>query len=128
MGPESTTTTVNARTIVVTTSTVAKTTKRPATTLKLSTPSSTTSTTTQRTPSFTTPNPQTTLPTFKPRMILTPKENFSVLNALKCGTRTSVQFRITFGETADEGQFPWVVSLIYKNRRKIAIPLCGGAL
>jgi len=26
------------------------------------------------------------------------------------------------------GQFPWVVSLIYKNRRGVSIPLCGGAL
>ena len=57
-----------------------------------------------------------------------PKSDFSNLNNPKCGTRTSLNFRITFGETAGGGQFPWVVSLIYKNRRRVAIPLCGGAL
>jgi len=62
------------------------------------------------------------------RTISKPKSDFSNLNTPKCGIRTSLNFRITFGETAGGGQFPWVVSLIYKNRRRVAIPLCGGAL
>eukprot|EP00092_Neocalanus_flemingeri_P038358 GFUD01041761.1.p1 GENE.GFUD01041761.1~~GFUD01041761.1.p1 ORF type:complete len:414 (-),score=82.69 GFUD01041761.1:50-1291(-) len=91
-------------------------------------PSSTTpSTTTQETTPFTTKTTTTSLPPrFSPRTIL--KEDFSSINSPKCGIRTSLNFRITFGETAAEGQFPWVVSLIYKNRRRVAIPLCGGAL
>eukprot|EP00092_Neocalanus_flemingeri_P094562 GFUD01120258.1.p1 GENE.GFUD01120258.1~~GFUD01120258.1.p1 ORF type:complete len:425 (+),score=86.26 GFUD01120258.1:209-1483(+) len=91
------------------------------------TPSTTPSTTTQETTPFTTQTTTTSLPPrFSPRTIL--KEDFSNINSPKCGIRTSLNFRITFGETAAEGQFPWVVSLIYKNRRRVAIPLCGGAL
>merc|ERR1719376_995736 len=62
------------------------------------------------------------------RTVSKPKSDFSNLNTPKCGIRTSLNFRITFGETASGGQFPWVVYLIYKNRRRVAIPLCGGDL
>jgi len=86
--------------------------------------------TTQETTPFTTQKQPSS--TFSPfiisRTVTKPKTNFSSLNTPKCGVRTSLNFRITFGETAAEGQFPWVVSLIYKNRRRVAIPLCGGAL
>ena len=90
------------------------------------------SSTTQETTPFTTkkqgPATETSLPKFSPRMIVKTNQNFSSINSPKCGVRTSLNFRITFGETAVNGQFPWVVSLIYKNRRRIAIPLCGGVL
>ena len=91
---------------------------------------SSTSKTTQETTPFTTRRrtPSTSLPIFSSRTISKPKKDFSSLNSPKCGIRTSLNFRITFGETAAQGQFPWVVSLIYKNRRRVAIPLCGGAL
>merc|ERR1712098_879608 len=49
-----------------------------------------------------------------------PRSDFSNLNWPKCGIRTSLNFRITFGETAGEGQFPWVASLMYRNRRGVS--------
>ena len=54
--------------------------------------------------------------------------NFSSLNWPKCGTRTALTFRITLGEEASAGQFPWLGSLIYRNRRGVAVPLCGATL
>jgi len=89
-------------------------------------------TTTIQTTPFTTsteaPSTANPLPIFITRTISDPKDDLAKLNSPKCGVRTSLNFRITFGETAANGQFPWVVSLIYKNRRRVAIPLCGGAL
>lgn len=46
----------------------------------------------------------------------------------ECGTTRTVGLRITFGERAIRGQFPWVVSLVYKNFRGDRAHLCGGAL
>jgi len=57
-----------------------------------------------------------------------PKEDFSKLNHPECGVRTSLSFRITLGQTADAGQFPWIGALMYRNSRGQEIALCGGTL
>ena len=42
------------------------------------------------------------------------KKNFSRLNHPKCGIRTTIGFRVTFGASASSGQFPWIAALIYR--------------
>ena len=42
------------------------------------------------------------------------KKNFSRLNHPKCGIRTTIGFRVTFGNSASSGQFPWMAALIYR--------------
>merc|ERR1712106_485981 len=95
-------------------STTPATIPKPTSTITITTTTSTTKT--------------TTTTTTKTTISLRPKQDFSSINAASCGIRTSLQFRITFGQVAGEGQFPWMVSLIYKNKRGRSIPLCGGAL
>merc|ERR1711936_827502 len=53
--------------------------------------------------------------------------DFSQLNHPKCGTRTALNFRVTLGRSAGQGQFPWVAALIY-TRGQLALPLCGATL
>merc|ERR1711936_238447 len=53
--------------------------------------------------------------------------DFSQLNHPKCGTRTALNFRVTLGRSAGQGQFPWVVALIY-TRGQLSLPLCGATL
>jgi len=94
---------------------------------------------------FTTPNPieeveeETTTTTTKSSVeeftteaqeVITdpPKEDFSELNDPQCGVRTSLSFRITLGQTAEAGQFPWIGALMYRNSRGQEVALCGGTL
>jgi len=53
--------------------------------------------------------------------------DFSRLNHPKCGTRTALNFRVTLGRSASQGQFPWVAALIY-TRGQLSLPLCGATL
>lgn len=56
-------------------------------------------------------------------------KDYSHLNSAECGTRTALTLRITFGQDASPGQFPWAASLQYRRRAGgRAVPLCGGAL
>merc|ERR1712115_561671 len=56
-------------------------------------------------------------------------DDFSHLNSPVCGTRTALTTRITLGQTAVSGQFPWAASLQYRRSPGgRAVPLCGGAL
>jgi len=73
--------------------------------------------------------PQPTQTSFRPRPLpLEPRaQDFSKLNHLKCGTRTALNFRVTLGRSAGQGQFPWVAALIY-TRGQLALPLCGATL
>jgi len=41
---------------------------------------------------------------------------------------TFVNLRITFGDVAKEGEFPWLAALFYVNKWGDSINLCGGAL
>jgi len=54
--------------------------------------------------------------------------NFSSLNSDSCGTRTALTFRITLGQDAVGGQFPWLGALMYRDRRGLGVPLCGATL
>ena len=53
-----------------------------------------------------------TTPNNKPTKVS--KTNFSRLNHPKCGIRTTIGFRVTFGASASSGQFPWMAALIYR--------------
>merc|ERR1712233_279127 len=53
--------------------------------------------------------------------------DFSRLNHPKCGTRAALNFRVTFGRSASQGQYPWVAALIY-TRGRLSLPLCGATL
>jgi len=112
-----------------TTSTTTTTTTTPSTTFTTTSTSTTTTSTTTSTKTTSTNTTSTTTATTTTTTIpSTAKSRFSKLNAKNCGIRTNLKFRITFGKTASTGEFPWVASLIYKNQRGRAIPLCGGAL
>jgi len=51
-----------------------------------------------------------------------------VLRYPECGMTTFVNLRITFGDVAKEGEFPWLAALFYVNKWGDSINLCGGAL
>jgi len=87
------------------------------------TPFTTSTTTTVSTTTTTTESSTTTTSTTE-----VSRSNYSIINDPECGVRTSLRFRITLGQTALAGQFPWVASLIYKNARGVPVPLCGGTL
>ena len=53
-----------------------------------------------------------TTPDSQPTKVI--EENFSHLNHPKCGLRTTIGFRVTFGNSASSGQFPWMAALIYR--------------
>jgi len=76
---------------------------------------------------FTTSTTTTVTPSPPPVSVST-RSNFSSLNSDTCGTRTALTFRITLGEDAVAGQFPWLGSLIYRDSRGNAVPLCGASL
>merc|ERR1719336_2486525 len=76
------------------------------------------------TPPQSPPQPtQTPQTSFRPRPLpLEPRApDFSKLIHPKCGIRTALNFRVTLGRSAGQGQFPWVAALIYTR----TISLCG---
>ena len=82
--------------------------------------------TTRETTERTTPVIRTTLDTRPPDPSL--DRNLSRVNSAECGLRTALNLRITLGDTAQPGQFPWAVSLLYRAGAGPALPLCGAAL
>merc|ERR1719204_734502 len=79
---------------------------------------------TTSTTSTTTTTSSPTSPTSIPSTV----SNFSSLNSDLCGTRTALTFRITLGQDAVGGQFPWLGALMYRDRRGVGVPLCGATL
>jgi len=113
----------NSNTVPTRTRAQTKADPSPFTTTASTTASTTTTTTTKTTTTITTITTTTDINT-----TTSSTRNFSSLNFPTCGTRKDVAFRITLGEDAMTGQFPWLGSLIYRNQRGQAVPLCGATL